>query len=114
MIYDYNAKIVNHNKVDDFFNDHSFVGYILPDGTIFKCKDHNVSDANTFLKMYLEILDKDYEKKDELLNTETNNKLSELIVNHLKRMSHDKIHALLELINNSSFSISDLLVCYFG
>ena len=101
MVYEYNSKIVNQNKVDDFFNDKNFVGYILPDGTIFKCKDHNVSDANSFLWMYLMLLDEDYDNKEELLGTPTNNKLLKIIANRLRMMSHDEIHALYMYANEN-------------
>lgn len=114
MVYEYNSKIVNRNKVDDFFSNRSFVGYILPDGTIFACQDHNVSDANTFLWMYLEILDHNYDKKDELLDAKTDNKLLELLDYHLKKMSHDEIHALYEYIYENNVFLSDLLVSFFG
>ncbi len=115
MIYEFNPKIVNRNKPKDFYTGRSFVGYILPNGDIVQFQNHNISDAETSLLMYLDILDNDYANKDKFLNgIETNNKLAQFVINHLKRMSHDEIHALLEYIHASHILLSDLLVYYFG
>ena len=114
MFYQYEKEIVNRNKVDHFFDKNNFVGYILPDGTIFKCENHNVTNADTFLQMFLDVIDKDYNEKDELLNVSTNNDLLKVIVKCLKNMSHDKIHALRVYVNNNKVFLSDLLVLLFG
>lgn len=112
MVYEYIEEIVNRSN--NFCDEKNFVGYILPDGNIYACKNHNVSNVDTFLKMYLSLLDKDYDKKNELLNIETSNKLAMVVLKRLKNMSHDEIHALLEFTKDNVFSISDLLVGLFG
>ena len=112
MIYEYYEEIANRSN--NFFDCNNFVGCILPNGKIYACKNHNVSNVATFLKMYLFLLDHEYENKDKILNEETNDELGLLVLNHLKRMSHDEVHAFLKLVNNNTFSISDLLVEYFG
>ena len=112
MIYEYDKKIVNRS--DTFFDKKNFVGYILPDGSIYQCIEHNIPNIETFLKMYLTLLDSDYEKKEEILNVFTTDKLGQLVINYLKRMSHNEIHALLKFIDESNIIISDLLVNYFG
>ena len=104
MVYEYNPRIVNQKKIENFYDKSNFVGYILPNGEIFECKEHNVSNAITFLRMYLDILDTDYHKKDEILDSETNNRLLKILQYKLKKMSHDEIHALRVFIHNSSFN----------
>ncbi len=115
MIYEFDPRVVNRKKVDDFNKYTKFIGYILPDGDIFECKEHNVSDATSVLKMFLDILDNNYDNKNIILDTNSNNKLLDVLLTRLKHMSHDEIHALLDFINNNNeFTISDLLVSYFG
>ena len=111
MIYEYNPKVVNTS--DYFFDDKNFVGYILPDGSIYKCKDHNISNVSTFLMMFLKLLDMDYENRNEILNASTNDKLAKVIINKIKRMSHDEIHALLVLLE-SEIILSDIIVGFFN
>lgn len=112
MIYQYEEKVVNRSN--DFLDKDNFIGYILPNGSIFSCENHNVSNVDTFLKMYLVLLDEDISKKDELLNIETDNELAKIILVYLKKMSHDEIHALLEFTRKESTTIKDLLVSLFG
>ena len=112
MVYEYNEEI--ENRSNNFADKKNFVGYILPDGTIYACKNHNVSNVDTFLKMYLVLLDKDYDKRNELLNIETSDKLAMVVLNRIKKMSYDEIHAFLEITKHNGFSISDLLVQFFG
>ena len=114
MVYEFNPKVVNHNNVDSFFNEKNFVGYILPDGSIFKCINHNLTDADAFIRLYLPILDNDYHIKDELLNTNTDNKLTALMAKRLKNMSHEMIHALKDYIEKNKLFLSDVLVSFFG
>lgn len=112
MIYNYDEGIVNRSN--EFFDDKNFVGYILPDGSIYKCKDHNVINIETFLQMYLNILDYEYEKRDELFSVDTKDKLGKVVFNKLRQMSHDEIHALKEFIDGNNIILSDLLVNFFG
>ena len=112
MIYEYNPKIVNRS--DDFFDKRNFVGYILPDGKVFECVEHNVSNVCSFLKLYIDLLNSNYENKKEILNVETDNELAKIVLNKLNKMSYDEIHALLEFINNNAIILSDLFVSYFG
>ncbi len=111
MIYEYDEKVVNHSN--NFFDSNKFVGYILPDGTIYPCKNHNITNVFTFLKMYLELLDVHYNRKNELLNSGTDDKLARVVLDKLKSMSHDEIRALLKFTKNEII-LSDLLVCFFG
>ena len=111
MVYEYDERVINKNN--DFFDKNKFVGYILPDGTIYTCKNHNITNVFTFLKLYLILLDTDYSQKDDLLSVDTDDKLAKVVLNKIKRMSHDEIHALLEFTKNEII-LSDLLVCFFG
>lgn len=98
MIYEYNAKVVNTNKLDDFYQKQNFVGYLLPDGTVFSCKNHNEEDADTFLKMGLSLMKINYDEKDLFLNEKTNNPLVKIIQNYLKKVSYEECLALAKFI----------------
>ena len=111
MIYDYNSRVVNmHN---DFLDEKNFVGYILPNGSIYECKNHNISNISTFLKMYLKLLDMDYNNRKEIFDVDTNDELGKVIIKRLKSLSHDEVHALLEFAE-SVIILSDILVGFFG
>ena len=112
MVYSYNEEIVNRSNA--FFDEKNFVGYILPDGSIYKCVDHNVSNIETFFNMFLVILDEKYEEKDELLNIQTDDKLARIVLLKLKKMPHDEIAALRKFIDSNNIIISDLIVSLFG
>lgn len=111
MVYKYNPNIVNMSN--DFNDKKNFVGYILPDGSIFPCVEHNVSNVYSFFKLYLDLLDKDYDKRDEILNVETDNKLAKIVLYKLKTMSYDEVHAFNNKKNESLMG-SDFFVSFFG
>lgn len=114
MVYEYNPKVANLNKNVDYKKETKFIGYILPDGSVFQCKNHNITNAETFLKIYLEILDNDYSKRNWLLSETSDNALSNVILGKLQRMSRDEIHAFLKYMNEENIILSDLLVTFFG
>ena len=114
MIYNFEKEIINRNDVHHFYDEKNFVGYILPDGSIYKCKNHNVSNADTALNMFLMILKDHYDDKDKLLSIETNDKLLKIIVNYLRKLSHEEINALIKFIDQNNLLISDLIVSLFG
>ncbi len=114
MVYEYNEKVINNDTVDNFYSKNNFVGYILPNGDIFQCKNHNIYDSKSFLFMYLMLLDNNFDERRELFNATTNNMLSKWILKSLTKMSHEEIHAMLVLVMNDKYTISDLLVGYFG
>ena len=94
MAFEYNKKIVNENKIEDFFSKKNFVGYILPDGSIYECQNHNVSDASFFLRISLFLLDEHYENKQEFLEGKANNVLTLIVQKYLQKASYDEIIAL--------------------
>ena len=112
MIYEYNEEIVNRSNV--FNDERNFIGYVLPDGSVFRCQNHNVSNVDSFLKLYLELLDTNFDKKEELIDVETDNKLAMIILKYLKKSTYDQIHALLEFTQKEEITIKDLLVSLFG
>ncbi len=114
MVYNFEEKVVNKNDVNHFYDKNNFVGYILPDGSIYKCQNHNVSNVDTVLNMYLMLFKDHYSDKDKLLRIETDDKLLKLIVNYLKRASYDEIMALSRFIEENKLLISDLIVSLFG
>ena len=112
MIYEYDENIVNRSN--DFYDKNKFVGYILPDGSIFKWVNHNVTDVYSFFRLYLALLNDSYEKKDEILDINTNNKLADVVLKKLKSLSYDEVHALYLLDKKDYLNASELFVCYFG
>ena len=111
MVYEYNSKIVNRSN--DFNDKNNFVGYILPDGSIYECIEHNVYSVYSVFKMYLQLLEKEYDKKNEILDIETDDKLAQIVLNKLKNMSYDEIKAFISF-DNGSYTASDLFVSFFG
>ncbi len=109
MTYKYEETVVNINSMVN-----NYIGYILPDGSLYRCKNHNVSNVYTVLKMYLSILKTNYKDKDEILSSPVSDKLLLLVIKFLKNASYDKIVALSNFIETSSIGFSDLTVELFG
>lgn len=114
MIYNFEKEIVNKKDVMHFYDKNNFVGYILPDGSIYKCKNHNVSNVDTVLTMFLMILKDNYADKEKILSIETSDKLLQIIIRFLKKASNEKIVALLQFIKDNNLVVSDLIVSLFG
>ena len=114
MIYQFEEKIVNQNGINHFYDKNNFVGYILPNGNVYSCKMHNVSNVDTVLSMYLDLLVNHFDAKDDLLDINSSDELLKLVINYLKKASHEELIALKEFIRNNNVFISDLLVELFG
>ena len=114
MIYQYNSKVVNTNGVDDFFNEKNFVGYILPDGSIYECKNHNVENVKTFIKMSLFLIKDNYSEREKFLSADTNSPLMRIVSNYIKKTSYNELMALNSFIEQNNLEVSDLLVGLFG
>ena len=114
MIYQYNSKVVNTNGVDDFFNKKNFVGYILPDGSIYECKNHNVENVKTFIKMSLFLIKDNYSEREKFLSADTNSPLMRIVSNYIKKTSYKELMALNSFIEQNNLEVSDLLVGLFG
>ncbi len=114
MIYQYNSKVVNTNGVDDFFNKKNFVGYILPDGSIYECKNHNVENVKTFIKMSLFLIKDNYSEREKFLSADTNSPLMRIVSNYIKKTSYNELMALNSFIEQNNLEVSDLLVGLFG
>ena len=114
MIYQYNSKVVNTNGVDDFFNKKNFVGYILPDGSIYECKNHNVENVKTFIKMSLFLIKDNYSEREKFISADTNSPLMRIVSNYIKKTSYNELMALNSFIEQNNLEVSDLLVGLFG
>ena len=112
--YPYNAKVVNENEVNDFFNKDSFVGYILPDGEIYSCENHNVASLQSFYDMMVELLKNNYTHKDEFLGRETKDPLFLMVADFLYNNRLEDIIKFDNFIHQNNLSISDILVSFFG
>lgn len=93
MIYEFNKKVINASGIKDFYKKNNFVGYILPDGDIFKCQNHNVEDIDAILKMYLHLLEKHYNDRDVFLD-KASNKLTKVVIDYFKRLTYEQVIAL--------------------
>ncbi len=113
MVYKFEEKIVNRNNVNNFYDKNNFVGYILPNGEIYSCKEHNVSNIKTILFLFIELLVKNFQDKDKFL-IDTDDKLLKIIFNYLKNVSYDEIIALNDFIHQNNLFTSDLIVQLFG
>ena len=114
MMYEYDKRIVNQNGVDNFYSKTNFIEYILPNGEIYQCMEHNISNIETVLKMDLDLLMKNYEDKEKILNNESDDKIMEIIINYLNKIPYEQIVALRDFINKNNLFVSDLIVQLFG
>ena len=114
MAYKYEKGIINYNHVEEFSKYDNFVGFILPDGSIYKCKNHNVSNIDTVVHMYLDVLQRHFDDKDKILDTDTTDKILKMIIYYFKKASLEQIKALSNFIEKENLFISDLLVQFFG
>ena len=114
MVYKYEKEIVNTKNIDHFYDKNNFVGYILPNGDIYQCIEHNVSNVDTVLRMYLQILRDHYDDKEELLKKDTTDKLLKLVINYLKNATYFEIVALSKFINKHNLFVSDVIVQLLG
>lgn len=114
MVYKYEKEIVNTKNIDHFYDKNNFVGYILPNGDIYQCIEHNVSNVDTVLRMYLQILKDHYGDKEVLLKKDTTDKLLKLVINYLKNATYFEIVALSKFINEHNLFVSDVIVQLLG
>lgn len=113
MAYEYHEEIVNENKVEDFFKNVNFVGYILPDGKIYRAKDHNIESMTSFFNMTIENLLSNYADKNKFLEASTNDQIADILLNYFKNVSYEEVVALNQFIKQNNLSLSDILVAYF-
>ena len=114
MIYSFENIVVNNSNVNNFYSKSNFVGYLLPNGDIYQCKEHNVSNIYTVLTMDLELLKNHFEDKEKILKNSSSDKLLDLVIKYLNNCTYEKIVALSDFIRHNSLFISDLLVQLFG
>lgn len=114
MTYQYKSEVVNNGDENTFFDKNNFVGYILPDGSIYECKNHNIENVSSFLKMSLDLFKDHYNEREEFIEGDTNSPLIGIVSRYLKRISYDEGMALKDFIKKNNITISDLLVGLFG
>ncbi len=113
MAYQYYSEIVNNNEVSDFFSKDTFVGYILPNGQIYPCVQHNIEGIDTYLRLSLYNLKNHFADKDQIL-VDTDDEVGKIVVNYLKKLSYDEICKLDSFISQNKLSLSDLMVQLFN
>lgn len=114
MYFKYCNKFSNNSKnINNFYDVNNFIGYILPNGEIYKVKEHNIESIESILKMNLELLKNSYADKNIFLDKDSSNPIIKLILNYLNNKSYDEIMALKEFIDKYNLDISSILVELF-
>ena len=114
MVYNYEEKIVNDGDLKDFFNPNRFVGYILPDGTIYECENHNIATVESVIKLSLQLLIIDFNDRDKFLDYDCKDNLIKVIMKYFRKIKYDEVVALNNYIEKNHVCLSDLLVELFG
>ena len=114
MVYKYEKRIANQKNIDNFYSKDNFVGYILPNGDVYQTLVHNVSNIDTVLTMYLDLLERSFNKKEEILNVNTSDPILKIVINYLKNIYYDEVIALKKFIRANNLFIRDLIVQLFG
>lgn len=112
--YKYYEEISNYNDVNNFYNKTNFIGYILPDGNIYPCKNHNIESIISAFNMCLSNLVKNYEDREFFLVRKSNDPILQLILNFLWNLSQEEVIEFYNFIKNNKIDMSDLLVSLFG
>ena len=113
MVYKFDKRVVNYSKVDHFYDKNNFVGYILPNGEIYPCKNHNVSNVKTVLEMSIELLKRNFNDKKSIIDNSSHDKLLNIVINYLNKATYDEILALSKFMDKNLY-ISDIIVQLFG
>lgn len=114
MIYPYYKEIVNYEKnVNKFYDKKNFVGFILPNGLVYKAKEHSVTNVENVFKVDLSLLKEHFEDKNEILG-ETKDALCQLISNFFNNISYEKVVALNKFMDDNELLFSEVLVSLFG
>ncbi len=111
--YKYYEEIVNNNEVKDFYNKTNFVGYILPNGNIYPCENHNIESIISAFNMCLSNLVTNYEDRELFLIRKSNDPILQLMLNFLWSLDHNKVLEFYEFIKTNNINLSDLLVSLF-
>ena len=112
--YPYHKEIENNGNINDFFDKKNFVGYILPDGTIYPCEEHNIGSIASLFNLILDCLCKYYDAKDKYLEEDCDDKLIQLIMNYFEKIPYEQAVDLNNFIVNNNIDLSDILVSLFG
>jgi hypothetical protein len=113
VVYEYHKEVVNKGNAEDFFEKGKFVGYILDDGTIYRAKNHNIESLASFFSMTLFNLIDNYKNKNIILDTESNDRIAQILLNYFRNASYEELVALDIFIKQYNLTLSDLLVGYF-
>ena len=112
--YEYHEEIINNNKVEDFYGKTNFVGYILPDGSIYSCQNHNMETLETFYDMMIFYLKNDYKNKEKFLGRETKDPIFMMFRDFFWNATLEEIIKFDNFIKEKSLTLSDVLVSFFG
>ncbi len=112
--YEYHPEIMNNNEVKDFFHKANYVGYILPDGSIYSCTNHNIESLKSFYDMMIYFLKADYQNREKFLGKETNDPLFLMFSDFFWNTSLEEIIAFDDFVKKNNLSMSDIIVSFFN
>ncbi len=123
MIYKFDKRILD-NYIKKIKPDEEFYGYILPDGSLYKVKDHKISNKVTSFSTSIQILagmhEENYEnekksyldflKKDYPFLSDP---VIKMIMNYFDRVSYQEACAFTSFMNENGIELDDILVGFF-
>ncbi len=114
VYYEYHPEIINNNEVKDFFHKTNFIGYILPDGSIYSCNNHNIETLQSYYDMTIYFFKTDYQNKDLFLGKDTNDPLFLIVASFFLNNSLEDIIKFDEFVKKNNLTMSDIIVSFFG
>ena len=112
--FKYYDEIVNDNNVENFYGKTNFIGYLIPDGSLYPCENHNIESLTSFFNMALVNLKNDYSNKELFLDEKSSDPLFQLALNFLWNASLDEIIKFDKFIHDKKLGMSDIIVSFFG
>ena len=108
--YKYHEEIENNGNLNSFFDKNNFVGYILPDGSIYPCEKHNISSVESFFNLVINFLYEKYDDKEKFLEKKSKDKLLQLLLNFFWKLSREEVNSLHKFMKLNKLDLSNILV----
>ena len=112
--YKYHEGIENNGNLDNFFDKNNFVGYILPDGTIYPCEKHNISSMESFFNLIVNNLYFKYDDKEKFLEKSIDDKLFQMLLDFFWKLSKEEAESLYQFTKDNKIDLSNILVSLIG
>lgn len=112
--YKYHEEIENNGNLNNFFDKNNFVGYILPDGTIYPCEKHNISSMESFFNLIVNNLYFKYDDKEKFLEKSIDDKLFQMLLDFFWKLSKEEAESLYQFTKDNKIDLSNILVSLIG